>query len=172
MKPYACGECDRSFTQRCSLESHCRKVHSMDISYAYKQRRNKIYVCEECGHSTADASKHFLHLRENHPNNPALMKCHDRRQFKFNGGETTTQQSVHLPRTWQGKKDLLLTYVVTLPTRLPSEKHFNLYWMSWLSLFFFLLSSHTREICTVLVCTVLIAWSRDYNESSCLFHVL
>lgn len=70
------------------------------------------------------------------------------------------------------KKDLLLTYVVTLPTRLPSEKHFNLYWMSWLSLFFFLLSSHTRGICTVLVCTVLIAWSRDYNESSCLFHVL
>lgn len=70
------------------------------------------------------------------------------------------------------KKDLLLTYVVTLPTRLPSEKHFNLYWMPWLSLFFFLLSSHTRGICTVLVCMVLIAWSRDYNESSCLFHVL
>lgn len=113
MKPYACSECDRSFTQRCSLESHCRKVHSMDISYAYKQRRNKIYVCEECGHSTADASKHFLHLRENHPNNPALMKCHDRRQFKFNGGETTTQQNVHLPRTWQGKKDLLYLHMLS-----------------------------------------------------------
>lgn len=113
VKPYACSECDRSFTQRCSLESHCRKVHNMDINYAYKQRRNKIYVCEECGHSTADASKHFLHLRENHPNNPALMKCHDRRQFKFHGGETTTQQNVHLPRTWWGEKDLLFRHVVT-----------------------------------------------------------
>lgn len=97
VKPYACSECDRSFTQRCSLESHCRKVHNMDITYAYKQRRNKIYVCEECGHSTADASQHFVHLRENHPNNPALTKCHDRRQFKFCG---ENQQNVHLPRTW------------------------------------------------------------------------
>ncbi|XP_022323174.2 uncharacterized protein LOC111124530 isoform X1 [Crassostrea virginica] len=96
VKPYACSECDRSFTQRCSLESHCRKVHNMDITYAYKQRRNKIYVCEECGHSTADASQHFVHLRENHPNNPALTKCHDRRQFKFCG---ENQQNVHLPRT-------------------------------------------------------------------------
>ncbi|XP_062612129.1 fez family zinc finger protein 1-like [Saccostrea cucullata] len=96
VKPYSCSECDRSFTQRCSLESHCRKVHNMDVSFAYKQRRNKIYVCEECGHSTADASSHFVHLRENHPNNPALSKYHDRRQFKFS---MENQQNVHLPRT-------------------------------------------------------------------------
>lgn len=60
----------------------------------------------------------------------------------------------------RGKKTFYLHMLspYPLPTRLPSEKHFNLYWMSWLSLFFFVLSSHTREICTVLVCTVLIAW--------------
>ena len=123
VKPYACSECDRSFTQRCSLESHCRKVHNMDISYAYKQRRNKIYVCEECGHSTADASQHFVHLRENHPNNPALTKCHDRRQFKFCG---ENQQNVHLPRTWLRIWDFN-------PKAYPSEKTkncFNLYWMA------------------------------------------
>ncbi|XP_061164384.1 histone-lysine N-methyltransferase MECOM-like [Saccostrea echinata] len=96
VKPYSCSECDRSFTQRCSLESHCRKVHNMDVTFAYKQRRNKIYVCEECGHSTPDASNHFVHLRENHPNNPALSKYHDRRQFKFS---MENQQNIQLPRT-------------------------------------------------------------------------
>ncbi|KAK3100146.1 hypothetical protein FSP39_015345 [Pinctada imbricata] len=99
VKPYKCSKCERSFTQRCSLESHCRKVHNIEFTYAYKQRRSKIYVCEECGHSTDDPEVHYVHLRDNHPNNPALSKCHDKRQFKFNENNTANRQTLSLPRT-------------------------------------------------------------------------
>ena len=54
MKPYKCTYCDKSFTQRCSLESHQDKIHGFKHKLAYKQRREKIYVCEECGFSTSD----------------------------------------------------------------------------------------------------------------------
>lgn len=78
-------KCDKAFTQRCSLESHGKKVHGLSFEFAYKQRRNKVYVCEECGHTTCDPEVHYLHLKENHPHSPALMKCYDKRQFKFQG---------------------------------------------------------------------------------------
>jgi hypothetical protein len=42
-----------------------------------------VYVCEDCGHSTADPEDHFRHLQQNHPFCPALQRCHDKRQFKF-----------------------------------------------------------------------------------------
>ncbi|CAC5371796.1 OVOL [Mytilus coruscus] len=83
VKPYKCEHCEKAFTQRCSLESHSRKVHSMELSYGYKQRRNKTYVCEDCGHSTTDPQVHFKHLKDHHPNCPALAKPHDKRHFKF-----------------------------------------------------------------------------------------
>ncbi|XP_052278997.1 uncharacterized protein LOC127877317 isoform X1 [Dreissena polymorpha] len=83
VKPYKCPSCDKSFTQRCSLESHTRKVHGADLPYGYKQRRTKVYVCEDCGHSTSDPENHFVHLQQNHPFCPALARCHDKRQFKF-----------------------------------------------------------------------------------------
>ncbi|KAL5012586.1 hypothetical protein ScPMuIL_011137 [Solemya velum] len=83
VKPYKCNQCDKSFTQRCSLESHGRKVHGQSFAYAYKERRSKMYVCEDCGHSTPDAEMHFTHLKENHPHCTALSKPHDKRQFKF-----------------------------------------------------------------------------------------
>ncbi|WAQ99076.1 OVO-like protein, partial [Mya arenaria] len=83
VKPYKCPSCDKSFTQRCSLESHTRKVHGVELPYGYKQRRNKVYVCEDCGHSTHDPEEHFKHLQQNHPYNPAINRCHDKRQFKF-----------------------------------------------------------------------------------------
>ena len=83
MKPYKCSRCDKAFTQRCSLESHLKKVHGLDYSYDYKERRTKVYVCEECGHSTGDPEEHFRHLQQNHPFCPALARCHDKRQFKF-----------------------------------------------------------------------------------------
>ena len=54
MKPYKCDYCEKSFTQRCSLESHQDKIHGLKHKLAYKQRREKIYVCEECGYSTGD----------------------------------------------------------------------------------------------------------------------
>ncbi|KPM08820.1 hypothetical protein QR98_0073450, partial [Sarcoptes scabiei] len=49
VRPYRCNLCDKSFTQRCSLESHTLKVHGIAHEYGYKERRNKMYVCEECG---------------------------------------------------------------------------------------------------------------------------
>lgn len=42
VKPYKCPSCDKAFTQRCSLESHTKKVHGMDLPYGYKERRAKV----------------------------------------------------------------------------------------------------------------------------------
>ena len=42
VRPYKCNLCEKSFTQRCSLESHCLKVHGVNHSYEYKQRRSKV----------------------------------------------------------------------------------------------------------------------------------
>ncbi|XP_064636689.1 transcription factor ovo-like homolog lin-48 [Lineus longissimus] len=83
VRPYKCSLCSKAFTQRCSLESHGRKVHGMEFEYAYKERRDKVYVCEDCGHTTCEPELHYVHLKENHPLSPALLKCYDKRQFKF-----------------------------------------------------------------------------------------
>ncbi|ODN02314.1 Protein ovo, partial [Orchesella cincta] len=83
VRPYKCNMCEKSFTQRCSLESHCLKVHGVQHSYAYKERRTKVYVCEECGHTTGEPEVHYMHLKENHPYSPALLKFYDKRHFKF-----------------------------------------------------------------------------------------
>ncbi|KAB7496041.1 hypothetical protein Anas_10045 [Armadillidium nasatum] len=83
VRPYKCNLCEKSFTQRCSLESHCLKVHGVQHSYAYKERRSKVYVCEECGHTTGEPEFHYVHLKENHPYSPALLKFYDKRHFKF-----------------------------------------------------------------------------------------
>jgi len=83
VRPYKCNLCEKSFTQRCSLESHCLKVHGVAHQYDYKQRRSKMYVCEDCGHTTAEPEIHYLHLKENHPYSPALLKFYDKRHFKF-----------------------------------------------------------------------------------------
>ncbi|XP_073997526.1 transcriptional regulator ovo isoform X2 [Rhodnius prolixus] len=83
VRPYKCNLCEKSFTQRCSLESHCLKVHGVQHQYAYKERRTKMYVCEDCGHTTNEPEVHYLHLKENHPYSPALLKFYDKRHFKF-----------------------------------------------------------------------------------------
>ncbi|XP_046673297.1 transcriptional regulator ovo-like isoform X1 [Homalodisca vitripennis] len=83
VRPYKCNLCEKSFTQRCSLESHCLKVHGVQHQYAYKERRTKMYVCEECGHTTNEPEVHYLHLKELHPYSPALLKFYDKRHFKF-----------------------------------------------------------------------------------------
>uniref|UniRef100_T1KIW1 C2H2-type domain-containing protein n=1 Tax=Tetranychus urticae TaxID=32264 RepID=T1KIW1_TETUR len=84
VRPYKCNHCDKSFTQRCSLESHTLKVHGISHTYAYKERRTKIYVCEACGNTTDKPESHYLHLKQNHPDSPALAKFYDKRHFKFN----------------------------------------------------------------------------------------
>ncbi|CAB4069459.1 OVOL [Lepeophtheirus salmonis] len=53
------------------------------ISTIIKQRRSKMYVCEDCGHTTPEPEVHYIHLKENHPYSPALLKFYDKRHFKF-----------------------------------------------------------------------------------------
>lgn len=88
VRPYKCSQCEKSFTQRCSLESHKLKVHGIQHNYAYKERRAKVYVCEECGHTTSEPEVHYIHLKENHPYSPALLKFYDKRHFKFADSST------------------------------------------------------------------------------------
>ncbi|XP_073494039.1 putative transcription factor ovo-like protein 3 [Phyllobates terribilis] len=87
IRPYKCPACDKSFTQRCSLESHLRKIHGVLQSYAYRQRRSKIYVCEECGFTSPSSDTYTLHILEAHPNNPLLAKHIRRRGAGAHRGE-------------------------------------------------------------------------------------
>ncbi|ALC48255.1 ovo [Drosophila busckii] len=97
VRPYKCNLCEKSFTQRCSLESHCQKVHSVQHAYAYKERRAKMYVCEECGHTTCEPEVHYLHLKDNHPFSPALLKFYDKRHFKFTNSQFANNLLGQLP---------------------------------------------------------------------------
>ncbi|XP_028329804.1 putative transcription factor Ovo-like 1a isoform X2 [Gouania willdenowi] len=72
VRPYKCSLCDKAFTQRCSLESHMKKIHSVTLKYAYKERRNKLYVCEECGHTAGTQDDLALHLHSLHPDSLLL----------------------------------------------------------------------------------------------------
>ncbi|XP_044038858.1 putative transcription factor Ovo-like 1a [Siniperca chuatsi] len=72
VRPYKCTLCDKAFTQRCSLESHMKKIHSVTQKYAYKERRNKLYVCEECGHTSGTQDELLIHLHSLHPNSHLL----------------------------------------------------------------------------------------------------
>uniref|UniRef100_A0A0N5CFX9 Protein ovo n=1 Tax=Strongyloides papillosus TaxID=174720 RepID=A0A0N5CFX9_STREA len=74
VRPYKCHHCDKSFTQRCSLESHLRKVHGEIHNYAYKQRRSKVFVCEDCGYTSPNYDEYISHLRVTHPLSAVLMK--------------------------------------------------------------------------------------------------
>ncbi|XP_020379785.1 putative transcription factor Ovo-like 1 [Rhincodon typus] len=75
IRPYKCHMCEKAFTQRCSLESHLKKIHGVHQSYAYKERRTKLYVCEECGFTAESQDCHLIHLKEEHPNSPLLRKA-------------------------------------------------------------------------------------------------
>uniref|UniRef100_A0A183BKE0 Protein ovo n=1 Tax=Globodera pallida TaxID=36090 RepID=A0A183BKE0_GLOPA len=74
VRPYKCDLCDKSFTQRCSLESHMRKVHGRAHAYGYKERRSKVFVCEECGFTSTAYDEYALHIQRAHPLSAALMK--------------------------------------------------------------------------------------------------
>ncbi|OQV19302.1 putative Protein ovo [Hypsibius exemplaris] len=66
VRPYKCDHCAKSFTQRCSLETHARKLHGVTFSFGYKERRDKLYVCEDCGDATANIEAHYVHLQQFH----------------------------------------------------------------------------------------------------------
>ncbi|XP_076836476.1 putative transcription factor Ovo-like 1 isoform X2 [Brachyhypopomus gauderio] len=68
VRPFKCSVCDKAFTQRCSLESHLKKIHGVSQQYAYKERRDKLYVCEECGLTAQTQTGLLVHLQAKHPN--------------------------------------------------------------------------------------------------------
>ncbi|RCN37958.1 zinc finger, C2H2 type [Ancylostoma caninum] len=74
VRPYKCEQCDKSFTQRCSLESHLRKVHGVLHNYGYKERRNKVFVCEECGFTSEMFDVYVSHLKMLHPFSASLIR--------------------------------------------------------------------------------------------------
>ncbi|KAG1940631.1 putative transcription factor Ovo-like [Pimephales promelas] len=63
-----------AFTQRCSLESHLKKIHAITQQYAYKERRDKLYVCEECGLTAQTRDSLQNHLQADHPQRLILRK--------------------------------------------------------------------------------------------------
>ncbi|XP_005992981.1 transcription factor Ovo-like 2 [Latimeria chalumnae] len=75
IRPYKCNLCNKAFTQRCSLESHLKKIHGVQQSYAYKQRRDKLYVCEDCGYTGATQEALYLHINNEHPGSALLKKA-------------------------------------------------------------------------------------------------
>lgn len=103
VRPYKCLHCEKAFTQRCSLESHCRKVHNVSFHFAHKERRDKVYVCEECGHSTGQPEVHYHHMKDRHPNTAALLRCHDKRQFKFSRAAVGGSEGVSGSRGVEGE---------------------------------------------------------------------
>ncbi|XP_038159939.1 putative transcription factor Ovo-like 1a [Cyprinodon tularosa] len=88
VRPYKCTLCDKAFTQRCSLESHMKKIHSVTLKYAYKERRNKLYVCEECGHTASTQDELLVHLHSLHPDS-ALLKGKAARRAGGLGGSAS-----------------------------------------------------------------------------------
>ncbi|XP_062849314.1 putative transcription factor Ovo-like 1a [Trichomycterus rosablanca] len=80
VRPYKCSLCEKAFTQRCSLESHMKKIHAVTQQYAYKERRTKLYVCEDCGHTAATQDALLRHIHNQHPNSAFLRAKGVRRQ--------------------------------------------------------------------------------------------
>ncbi|XP_069811205.1 transcription factor Ovo-like 2 [Dendropsophus ebraccatus] len=74
IRPYKCDVCNKAFTQRCSLESHLKKIHGVQQGYAYKQRRDKLFVCEECGYTGPSQEDLYLHVYNTHPGSAFLKK--------------------------------------------------------------------------------------------------
>nr|XP_033792266.1 transcription factor Ovo-like 2 [Geotrypetes seraphini] len=74
IRPYKCEICNKAFTQRCSLESHLKKIHGVQQAYAYKQRRDKLFVCEDCGYTGPSQEALYLHVSDIHPGSTFLKK--------------------------------------------------------------------------------------------------
>uniref|UniRef100_A0A673B4D8 Zgc:171929 n=1 Tax=Sphaeramia orbicularis TaxID=375764 RepID=A0A673B4D8_9TELE len=94
IRPYKCELCEKAFTQRCSLESHMRKIHGVHQQYAYRQRRSKIFVCEDCGYTSSRPDEYFLHVRQCHPGSPALRRYY-RRQAHENSSFTPADRKIN-----------------------------------------------------------------------------
>ena len=88
VRPYKCNVCEKAFTQRCSLESHMKKIHNVTQQYAYKERRSKLYVCEECGLTAPSQDALLNHLQDQHPNS-TFLRNKAARKMSGPGGRAT-----------------------------------------------------------------------------------
>uniref|UniRef100_A0A915EIE8 C2H2-type domain-containing protein n=1 Tax=Ditylenchus dipsaci TaxID=166011 RepID=A0A915EIE8_9BILA len=96
VRPYKCELCEKSFTQRCSLESHLRKVHGQSHCYGYKERRSKVFVCEDCGFTALQYDQYVHHLRVVHPFSMASLKLRSAASLTSSNlidGNTVLQES-------------------------------------------------------------------------------
>ncbi|EGT53166.1 CBN-LIN-48 protein [Caenorhabditis brenneri] len=93
VRPYKCEQCDKSFTQRCSLESHLRKVHGVTHHYAYKERRSKVFVCEDCGYTDEQFEVYLNHIKVAHPFSAAYARFTQlQKKNSTNGKQSSGQQ--------------------------------------------------------------------------------
>ncbi len=74
IKPFKCNLCDKAFTQRCSLEAHRTRVHGVVYEYGFRERRAKLYVCEDCGETFQESGDYMKHLQEKHPESAAKTR--------------------------------------------------------------------------------------------------
>ncbi|XP_068934569.1 putative transcription factor ovo-like protein 3 [Petaurus breviceps papuanus] len=72
IRPFRCPACGKAFTQRCSLESHLGKIHGQPPRYGYRERREKLHVCEDCGYTSARTEDYVQH-RALHPGRPPAL---------------------------------------------------------------------------------------------------
>ncbi|EDV25652.1 uncharacterized protein TRIADDRAFT_24667, partial [Trichoplax adhaerens] len=72
IKPFRCKLCNRAFAQRCSLELHCQKSHGTDAQYKFRERREKVYVCETCGFTAKEIQPYHEHLLS-HKGDPSVI---------------------------------------------------------------------------------------------------
>ncbi|KAM4722114.1 putative transcription factor Ovo-like 1 [Rhinophrynus dorsalis] len=96
VRPYKCHLCEKAFTQRCSLESHLKKIHGVQQNYAYKERRTKLYVCEDCGFTADSQESHLQHLQERHPDSPLLHRTSKKLAVVLQSSVTSLLQGGHL----------------------------------------------------------------------------
>lgn len=96
VRPFKCTVCEKAFTQRCSLEAHLKKVHGVFQHYAYKERRDKLYVCEECGVTAQTQDSLRSHIQVNHPSSRlAKAKSKSRRRKAQDRGGSVSPCSPH-----------------------------------------------------------------------------
>lgn len=68
IKPFKCDKCDKSFTQRCSLEAHQSRIHGITHEFGFRERRSKVFVCEDCGATFKEDQSEFMnHVAHYHP---------------------------------------------------------------------------------------------------------
>lgn len=75
-----------------------KKIHSVTLKYAYKERRNKLYVCEECGHTAGTQDELLIHLHSLHPNSALLKGKITKREEGTEGGEEEGESAPGSPQ--------------------------------------------------------------------------